>query len=542
MGTTNASARAAGPARTRTPALVERAALLIVGVFFVYLLVRLRAVISASYVNGDNASALVLAQFLGERGHGAVVLGDYRWLEPLYALDLTRWLPAHRQVWEVAPFAVYALTVAMAWWTVRRAVSRGAARGVALAMAAPAPIILGFVGVPNAHAHTLTHSVLLGAFLVTAPALPAWRPWQRAAWAVALAATLAAGATSDPLLLVGPVPGFLVACAVGVRLGILPRAAALLAGGACLVGAAAGLGLAAYATHEHIVDSGKAIVLAPAEQLAPHARLLLEALGLYGHGRIGGALTAFQAVVELVGLAIMIGVPVLLLRGRTGALASMRDPERTPAARLLLVFCAVVVAGVGGAFIASSSPLDIYAARYTLAMWPALLTLWAILAPADLGRIALTVLASVAAALGCVELARGDYTTPTSAFPQGPEVGALQRFVQAQRLDHGYAGYWEAAAITAQTNFRVRLYPVVTCGVNRDGRCPPTVHRLDAWYVPKPRPVRTFYVVDEVAIGVGTVIDVPPARWGPPAKQATFGKLHVWVYDFDLAGRLPEGT
>jgi hypothetical protein len=31
--------------------------------------------------------------------------------------------------------------------------------------AAPSPIVLGFVGVPNADAHTMTHSVLLGAFL-----------------------------------------------------------------------------------------------------------------------------------------------------------------------------------------------------------------------------------------------------------------------------------------------------------------------------------------------------------------------------------------
>jgi hypothetical protein len=40
----------------------------------------------------------------------------------------------------------------------------------------------------------------------------------------------------------------------------------------------------------------------------------------------------------------------------------------------------------------------------------------------------------------------------------------------------------------------------------------------------------------------GTAVDVPPTRCGTPAEQATFGKLHVWVYDYDLAARLPEGA
>ncbi|HEY4095216.1 MAG TPA: hypothetical protein VGM33_06900 [Baekduia sp.] len=542
MTTTTASSLKIPARWPRGAALAERVALVAVAAFLVYLAVRLRAVIGASYANGDNASALVLAQFLGERGHEGVVLGDYRWLEPLYALHLTRWLPAHRQAWEVAPFALYALTVAMAWWTVRRAVSGGAALGVALAMAAPSPIVLGFVGVPNAHAHTLTHSVLLSVFLVTAPGLAARGRPARAAWALALAVTLAAGATSDPLLLVGPVPAFLVACAVGERLKLLRRDVALLGGVACCAGVAAGLGLAAYATHAGIVSSGNPLALATAEQLAPHTRLLLESLALYGHGRIGGPVTVLTAVLELAGLVVMIGVPLLLLRGRTPALAFVTAADRPPAARLLLVFCAVVVAGVGGAFIASASPLDIYATRYTLALWPALLTLWAILAPPATARLALAALASVAAVLGCVQLARGDYTTPTSEFPQGAEVGALERFAAAQHVDHGYAGYWESATITAQTDFGLRLYPVIMCGAHSDGRCPPTVHRLDAWYTPQRRPMRTLYVVDEVALGVGTVVQAPPVRWGAPVAQATFGHLHAWVYDYDLARRLPEGS
>jgi hypothetical protein len=89
--------------RPALEAWTTRAAVAAVSVFLVYLALRLRAVIGAQYANSDNASALVLAQFLGDHGHGAVILGDYRWLEPLYALHLTRWLPAHRQAWSSWP-------------------------------------------------------------------------------------------------------------------------------------------------------------------------------------------------------------------------------------------------------------------------------------------------------------------------------------------------------------------------------------------------------------------------------------------------------
>lgn len=57
--------------------------------------------------------------------------------------------------------------------------------------------------------------------------------------------------------------------------------------------------------------------------------------------------------------------------------------------------------------------------------------------------------------------------------------------------------------------------------------------------MPKPR-TRSFYVVDSVQIE--PVIGPPPARWGQPVRTATFGQLTVYVYDYDIAARLPEGT
>jgi hypothetical protein len=48
--------------------------------------------------------------------------------------------------------------------------------------------------------------------------------------------------------------------------------------------------------------------------------------------------------------------------------------------------------------------------------------------------------------------------------------------------------------------------------------------------------VRTFYVLDDVAIP--PVIGAPPARLGAPARTVVLGRLHVFIYNYDIAGRL----
>jgi hypothetical protein len=534
---------------THEPAALERwalrAAYLAVAVFLLYLLARLRAVLGATYANSDSASGLVLAELLGDKGSGYAALGDYRWLEPLYAMHLTRWLPSHRVAWELAPYAVWALTVAGTWWTVRRTASARAAGVVALCLAAPSPIVLGFVGVANAHTPSAAHTVLLSAFLVTLPGLGARSRPTRAAWALALAVTLAPG-ISDQVLLVGGVLGFLVAVAAGWRLGLVARGVALLAAGACVMGVAAGQVLTELAKHDGIRTTGKTFATATADQLTPHARLLLEGVALLAHGRLGGPLTLIDVVLELVGVAAMAGVawlafaarrPALaLVRGATAAADGAPAAPQPPAARLLAVFWLAAIGGVVAAFVLTSAPSDIYTTRYVVLAWPGLLVLAVLLVPARRAVPALALLATLCAVLGVVDLARGTYTTPTSPFPQGREVGALEKLVAAEGLDHGYAAYWDAATITAQTDFKARVYPLGSCDGTLDHLCPSQAHHLQSWYVPKPGRVRTFYVLDDVAIA--PVIGAPPTRLGTPARTVVLGRLHVFIYNYDIAGRL----
>ena len=211
----SSTAEHAIPRRIALDSVVLWVAIAAVGTFLVWLLADIGSVTGALYRNPDNASSFVLAELLDDRGSGYVILGNYPWLEPLYALHLTRWLPDHRQLWEAGPFVLYLASVVLIGWQVGRGVSKRAGLVVALAMAAPAPLVLGYVAVPNAHGHTLFHVALLGAFAVSVPSVAGWGGAKRALWAVGLAVTLAPGASSDVLLLIGGVLPFLMALAYG---------------------------------------------------------------------------------------------------------------------------------------------------------------------------------------------------------------------------------------------------------------------------------------------------------------------------------------
>lgn len=524
--------------------LIEAAAIWLAlaanAVFAVWLLLRLGSITDSFYANSDNSSALVLAEFLDERGSGDAVLGDYFWLEPLYALHLTRWLPAHREVWEAAPFAIYALTLALVGWTVGRSVSRRMGLIVALAMAAPAPLVLEYVSSPNAHAHSLVHTVILAAFLITAPRLAAWGRPRTALWAVGLAVTLAPGAASDPILLVGGVLPFVVAVGLGWWLRLLSRGIAILAATACLAGAGAGILLAEVAKQGGIRRSGLSLPLASVDHALDNVRRLFEGLALFVHGRTGDASIPGNSSIPdgfdvFLVLGTVVAVPVLGIAVIRSAPALLRDPDRPAGQRLLLVYWGVAIAALAAAFIASSVPVDIGSARYLLIAWPALLTLAAIV----FGQRALTGLALLAATsgvLGCIELARDGYRLPVEY--SNDDVSRLERFVDANRLDHGYSSYEYAAAIMRLTDFKVRLYPVADCGRDGDKRCPSLEHQMDVWYEGKPG-VRTFYVFNPNTNW--RAIGPPPTRWGRPAQEAEIGPFRLFIYDFDLARVLRSG-
>jgi hypothetical protein len=522
---------------------VERLAIWIalgsVSVFLVWSAIRIREIVVGPYQNADLASSLMLAEFFGDRGSGAVVLGNYPWFEGLLPLHWTRWLPDHVAAWKAAPYVVYGATIALAGWTVKRAISWRAGLVVALAMAAPAPIVIYMLGVPNQRLPVLVHTVVLAAFLVTLPSLAGWRRRWQLLWAAGLAVTLAPGVASDPLLFPAAVLPFLGAVAIGWRLQLLRLDAVVLAAGACVAAVAGGWLLEAIAEDQGIVYNHGAFEMASAGRVLSNAGLLLENVALFAHGKFADGevpIDTFNAARELVAVGAIVAVVVFGLAAVRAARPILTDGVRSAEQRLLALYWGVSIIGASVAFIIVTAPVGTNAVRFLTTLWPALLTLVAIV----YGRRAITGLALLAAGcaiLGSVELGRGLYTPATGAPPDAHEAELLERFVAENDLDHGYAGYWDAAPLSVQSDFKVRAYPIELCGPRVDTYCPFHSHQLEAWYEPEAG-VRSFYVVNGHPLEPAT--QPPPAEWGPPIETAQLGDLTVYAYDYDLASRFQE--
>jgi hypothetical protein len=508
-----------------------------VTVFLVWAAVRLDEIVRTIYASADVAAAPVIAELLGGRGSGEVTLGYYPWLESLYGLYLTRWVPSHRLFWEAEPFLLLAASIGLVWWSVRRTVSARAGFLVALAMAAPAPLVLVVLGAPNMRIWVLLHVALLTAFVISAPAISARARSVRALWALALAVTLAPGVSSDPLVVVGGVVPFLIAMAVGWRLRLLRAGLAALGASACLAGAAGGRLLEKLAEHHGFTYYAQDFGLTSARDAISNAGLLLEDLALFAHGQLDDGSGAIGLLEEAIAIAMIVAIPVLLVAVAWRGWPLLTDSSRTPVQRLLVIYWAAAAVAIIGAFIASTAPEDISAVRYMTVLLPALLSL-IVLVWEERALPWLAVFAGGAAILGCIDLARGAYTEAPES-PYGREVTELNRFVSENDLDHGYAGYWDAATITYQSDYETLTYPVQICGVSEDGRCPFPFHTIDSWYAPKPG-VRTFYLQDDSDLP--NVVGPPPARWGRPFAEAMIGDLRAYAYDYDLASVLEEGT
>jgi hypothetical protein len=506
-----------------------------VSVFLVWSVIRLGDITAAMYANSDIASAPVLAQLLPDKGSGHLVLGYYPWLESLFALDLTRWLPSHVELWKVAPFIVYAVAVVLTGWTVRRTVSPKTGVLVALAMAAPAPLVIYLLGASNQRLPTLVHAVLLAAFLVTTPSLARWRSPARAAWAAALALTLAPGIASDLLIVLGAAVPFLAAATLGWRFGLLDRGVAAVAAGACLAGVVGGFGLERLAEHVEITYVPPGWGLASPGTAVSNGWLLMKEVALFAHGLFDtgpppvDALDVAQFGAAVAAIGVTVALAVLLLRA---ARPFLTDAARPPAVRMLGIYWGGSLLLVAGPFVFTTVPVGINSIRYVFTLWPALLTL-AALVYARRAHLWIAILATASALIGCAELSRGFYTPPVVVQPTPAEVAALERVAAANDIDHGYASYWDAMPITLESDFKLRAYPIEPCGAV--GYCPFTLHVIESWYSPKPG-TRSFYVVGDQSLKPS--LGPPPASWGRPLKIVRIGHLTVYLFDYDVASRL----
>jgi hypothetical protein len=406
-------------------------------------------------------------------------------------------------------------------------------------MAAPAPIVIYMLGVSDQRLPIFAHTIVLAALLVTLPRVAAWRLPQQLLWAAALAVTLAPAVATDQLIYPAAVVPFLLAVLLGWRLSLIRLEAAGLAAGACLAGVVVGRVLWALAEHENFAYNHGTFQMAGSGRALSNAGLLLEDTALFAQGQFASGsmpIDAFNATREVVAIA---AIGALLLFGFVLVRAArpiLSDARRLLEEQLLFAYWTASIVGVSLVFVITTAPEGVNAVRYLTSLWPGLLTLVVIV----YRRIAITGLALLAAGcaiLGCIGLARGNYTPRIDEPPNGREAELVAQFAAENDLDHGYAGYWDAAPISVQSGFDVRVYPIEPCGPQVNTYCPFHSHRIDAWYEPKSG-VRTFFVVNRQGLAPAT--RPPPAKWGRALKTAQLGDLTVYAYDYDIASQFQQ--
>ncbi|HXC24144.1 MAG TPA: hypothetical protein VNU28_06135, partial [Solirubrobacteraceae bacterium] len=304
----------------------------IAAAYLLTLVVKFKEIVANVYLNADAASAPVIGElFGGTAAHRDVILGQMGWYSTLIFELGTRWLPAHRQLWEAAPYAMALASVALIAWSCWRVGGRWAAAitGVLVLCAGPRTLTLLFS--LNDHSTSWFSLALLVGLLVLLEERPGWLTRGPLIALVAVCGlVVGANAASDLVLVVAGIVPLLIA-AGGVWLLLPGRASAsawwwLL--GTTLVAGVAYVATRRWAHGENVIVPPQYIhnQLASAEAIATNFKLWWQSLMVLGNGNFFGAILGFTSSLELIcavlSLAVVLLIPWLARRELLGAYAA----------------------------------------------------------------------------------------------------------------------------------------------------------------------------------------------------------------------------
>jgi hypothetical protein len=509
-------------------------------VYLLLLAVQFTQVVAATYLNADAASAPVIGALVGH-GHGQVVLGNLPWYSTLLFELATRWLPLHRQLWELAPYAMAFASIVLIAAALWRVSGRWAALLAAALLVCASPQLLLILFSLDDHSPSWFTLALLGWWLVTLERSDA-RTRGHALWLLAggISIALIAGvnAASDRLVVVGGLLPLLLAGALAWALG--PSRASRNAALAALATVALAVLVALLTSHlmrEHeVIYSGHFAFGEPARVQA-NLTLWWQALVFLANGNFFGAAIGLTGILAAACAIVVLAAAVGALRigwlelGPSASSTPWTGRRPEPGRTAHVAFWTAAGLLVSAAFVFSSSPEGLESGRYLVGVLYAVAALVPLLVdhrPRLRGAV-------VAGALvyclgGTIAMARGTATDNPSHFPDANIAGQVAALAARDHLSHGYAGYWDAATITWAAHLRVHVYPVFTCP---PGLCEFDLHTIASWYRPHAGQ-RTFLLTDSIQPFLGT----PPATLGQPIARYPIGQVTMYVYPYDIASRI----
>jgi hypothetical protein len=579
---------------SRTESMWQRcwpwAPLPLAGLYLILLLAQFQQVITATYLNADAASAPVLGSLAGH-GSGAIVLGNLPWYSTLLFELTTRELPLHRQLWELAPYAMTLASVAFIAWSLWRIAGRWAALLAAAVLLCASPQLLLLLFSLNDHSPTWFTLALLGAWAVALQygTLPRgrWAPPLLLSVGVLIAVIAGCNAASDRLAVVGGLIPLALSGVVAWRRYPSPRSRAAAAGAlatAVLAGIVAAL--TTHAMHSHGVTSIGDITFGSPAQVQANFSLWWQSLAFLGNGNFFSSAVGFHGVLAAACAVVVLAAAAGALRaswlglsgavsprpaegntgrvassksadgnadgvasskpadGNTGRVASSKSadedssrvassqPAERNAGRIAYIsFWASAGLLLSAAYLLSSTPFDLYSCRYLVGVLYAAVALVVLLVEYRPALRGLVVTGAFIYCLGgVIAMAQGTATKNPSRYPESRIAGQVMRIASREHLMRGYAGYWDAAPITWATKLGVHVYPVFSCPA---GLCQFYLHTIAAWYRPHPGQ-RSFLLTDPTQPFLAT----PPAELGPPSARFPIGQVTMYVYPYDIATRI----
>ena len=502
----------------------------------------------SDYVSGFTLSTTIVDS--GNGGHTLLsTTGAY---VPLwFGLATAHW-PLHRQLWELAPTALFLLTALTVGWSVTQIADRRAGLLSTLTIVVASPFALAFYMAP-AHNTVYPTTALLGAYLIWLTR--AAGRGRRSNIAVPLLATLALGVSlaSDSLLIVtGIVPFALTAIAAGLQRDRGARMLALTAFATVLGAIPIAVITRAFMHSQGYLTLPPPRKLAAVSALSEHAHMLFDGLKHLFNGYLGGASPAMfggltpsasgplhgllGALCDVVMVAALLALLALGTRTVWRFVGTRRGGEERPAAELARVLhvtywlsSAVVICC---AFVFSTRAMIRYEAYYATVLVSVAAVVPLLMRPRSVARWLIPAGASILFAGSLVGLTSHYldtvYDPPISHY--GSEVARVAR---EHGVTVGYSGYWDASSLTWSSHERVKVRPVAECA-NPAGAsiCPFFLNRVPSWYVPRPR--RTFLLVDPGSAYVTAL----PAGLGEPTAIYPVGPMRLYVFPYDIASRL----
>jgi hypothetical protein len=495
----------------------------------------------------DYAFGFVAPQSVVSTGIGDYVnLSTYGSYVPLWFGLLTAWLPFHRELWQVAPTALFAIAALTVGWSVAQLANRRAAALAVLLALIASPAAWGIFMAPAAHNMTYPCTALVGAYLVwLAKEGSERRRAVRLGAPLLLALVLGTSFASDNLLVPTAIlPLALTALLAGVRRDRRSRQVALSA----FTTAVAAVPIAwltsksmralGYQTEKQPLDR------APLSAIPTHARELFDGLknlfnGNLGpaapgamHSALGLACDVFMllALATLLGAALRAVVNCLLPARRAGR---SPHPERLPR-DLHCIYWASSAAGACGAYVASNFFDSLHEAFYatTILSIAAVIPLFVSIRNPARWLIPIGSAIFFAASLASFS----DYYVGSLYTRLAADQSTILKLAQANHVTVGYTGYWGATSLTWNSHERVKLRPVHWCP-EEEGHalCRFPHDTVGSWYVPKAR--HTFLIVEPNEFA-STSITVLPSGLGRPLAAYQLGPVQMYVYPYDIASKV----